>query len=86
MSTCVSHSSPHSALQTPKSPRKNLATRFQRKQSIVEEVELVSVLMEEDPLGAADGVMWVIVRGTPTTSGVDRTAGVSPCPGGRGVT
>lgn len=32
VSTCVSHPSPHSALQTPKSPRKNLATRFQRKQ------------------------------------------------------
>lgn len=42
------------------------------------------MLVEEGPLGAADGVMWVIVRGTPTAPGVDCTAGVSPLPWGQG--
>lgn len=85
MSTCVSHPSAHSALQAPEPPGKNSATRCPREESTVEEVELVSVLVvEEGPLRAADGVMWVIVRGAPTTPGVDRTAGVSPLPWGQG--
>lgn len=86
MSTCVSHPSAHSALQAPERPGKNSATRCQREESTVEEVELVSVLVEEGPLGAVDGVMWVIVRGAPTTPGVTAQQECPHCPGGRGMT